>query len=73
MSDTVEKVKAYAKLEDKLSLLIYLQNFLKSGEDVDGNSFENGSGGVVDKGSVQELIGELEKLEESYLDELGEL
>jgi hypothetical protein len=73
VSDTVEKVKAYAKLEDKLSLLIYLQNFLKSGEDVDGNSFENGSGGVADKGSVQELIGELEKLEESYLDELGEL
>jgi len=73
VSDTLDKIISYERLGDKLSLMIYLQNFLKAGEDVDGNGFLNDRGGRIADESVAEVIADLEETEKKYLDEMETL
>ena len=73
MSKTIDSINRYEQLSNKLSLLIYLQNFLKAGEDVDGNPFENEQGFKIKAENIQELLAELELLEGECVDEFSNL
>jgi len=73
MSELVDKIEQTERLEDKLSLIIYLQNFLRAGDDVDGNKFVNSRGVMISKNSAEDLFKDLERIEDEFMDKLHEL